>query len=68
MRRCMWLGYTPQIIFFFFYYNLNLVIFWTFLYLESDLPVGGITFINTLSSSTKNKSVLAIEFDIQLIN
>ena len=25
-------------------YNLNLVIFWTFLHLESGLPVGGIVF------------------------
>ena len=25
-------------------YNFNLVIFWTFLHLESDLPVGGIVF------------------------
>ena len=41
LKICMWLGYTPQIIFF---YNLNLVIFWTFLHLESDLPVGGIVF------------------------
>ena len=42
---CIWLGYTPQINFcHFFFYNLNLVIFWTFLHLESDLPVGGIVF------------------------
>ena len=27
-----------------FFYNLNLVIFLTFLHLESDLPVGGIVF------------------------
>ena len=27
-----------------FFYNLNLVIFWTFLHLESDIPVGGIVF------------------------
>ena len=26
------------------FYNLNLDIFWTFLHLESDLPVGGIVF------------------------
>ena len=26
------------------FYNLNLVIIWTFLHLESDLPVGGIVF------------------------
>ena len=42
LKICMWLGYTPQINFsHFFFYNLNLVIFWTFLHLESDLPVGG---------------------------
>ena len=40
----MWLGYTPRLIFVTFFYNLNLVIFWTFLNLESDLPVGGIVF------------------------
>ena len=45
LRICMWLGYTPQINFFhFFFYNLNIVIFWTFLHLESGLPVGGIVF------------------------
>ena len=45
LKICMWLGYTPQINFcHFFFYNLNLVIFWTFLLLESDLPVGGIVF------------------------
>ena len=27
-----------------FFYNFNLVIFWTFLHLESDLSVGGIVF------------------------
>ena len=44
-KICMWLGYTPQINFcHFFFHNLNLVIFWTFLHLESDLPVGGIVF------------------------
>ena len=37
LKICMWLGYTPQI-------NLNLVIFWTFLHLESGLPVEGIVF------------------------
>ena len=41
----MWLGYTPQINFCHFFYNLNLVIFWTFLHLESGLPVGGIVFL-----------------------
>ena len=46
LKICMWLGYTPQINFCHFFYNLNLVIFWTFLHLESDLhvPVGGIVF------------------------
>ena len=46
LKICMWLGYTPQINFchFFIFYNLNLVIFWTFLHLESDLPVWGIVF------------------------
>ena len=33
-----------QINFCLFFYNLNLVSFWTFLHLESDLPVGGIVF------------------------
>ena len=37
LKICMW-------------YNLNIVIFWTFLHLESDLPVGG---INTFSSFSK---------------
>ena len=40
LKICMWLGYTPQIDFFHFFYNLNL----TFLHLESELPVGGIMF------------------------
>ena len=44
LKICMWYGYTPQINFCHFFYNLNLVIFWTFLHLESDLPVGGIVF------------------------
>ena len=45
LKICMWLGYTPQINFCHFFYNLKLVIFWTFLHLESDcLPVGGIVF------------------------
>ena len=44
LKICMWLGYTPQINFCHFFYNLNLVIFLTFLHLESDLPVGGIVF------------------------
>ena len=45
LKICMWLGYTPQINFcHFFFHNLNLVIFWTFLHLESGLPVGGIVF------------------------
>ena len=43
-KICMWLGYTPQINFCHFFLHLNLVIFWTFLHLESDLPVGGIVF------------------------
>ena len=33
-----------RLIFVTFFLNLNLVIFWTFLHLESDLPVGGIVF------------------------
>ena len=45
LKICIWLGYTNQINFCqFFFYNLNLVIFWTFLHLESDLRVGGIVF------------------------
>ena len=44
LKICMWLGNTPQINFCHFFYNLNLVIFWTFLHLESGLPVGGIVF------------------------
>ena len=44
LKISIWLGYTPQINFFSLFYNLNLVIFWTFLHLESDLPVGGIVF------------------------
>ena len=44
LKICMWLGYTPQIIFVTFFYNLNLVIFWTFLHFESDLPDVGIVF------------------------
>ena len=43
LKICMWLGYTLQINLSLFY-NLNLVIFWTVLHLESDLPVGGIVF------------------------
>ena len=39
LKICMWLGYTPQINFCHFFYNLNLVIFWTFLHLENDLPI-----------------------------
>ena len=46
LKICMWLGYNPQINFCHFFYNLKLpvVIFWTFLHLESGLPVGGIVF------------------------
>ena len=45
LKICMWLGYILlRLIFVTFFYNLNLVIFWTFLHLESDLPVGGIVF------------------------
>ena len=44
LKICMWLGYTPQINFCHFFLNLNLVIFWMFLHLESGLPVGGIVF------------------------
>ena len=44
LKICMWLGYTCQINFCHFFYNLNLVVFWTFLHLESGLPVGGIVF------------------------
>ena len=43
LKICMRLGYTPQINFYHFFYNLT-VIFWTFLHLESGLPVGGIVF------------------------
>ena len=39
LKICMWLGYTPQINFCHFF-----TIFWTFLHLESGLPVGGIVF------------------------
>ena len=44
LKICMWFGYNPWIIFRHFFHNLNLVIFWTFLHLENDLPVGGIVF------------------------
>ena len=46
LKICMWLGYTPQINFCHFLsnLNLNLVIFLTFSYPESELPVGGIVF------------------------
>ena len=49
LKICMWLGYTPQINFCHIFYNLkflNLVIFFffTFLHLESGLPVWGIVF------------------------
>ena len=42
LKICMWLGYTgtPQINFCHFF----LQFYWTFLHLESDLPVGGIMF------------------------
>ena len=43
LKICMCLGYTPQINFCHFFYNLNYVI-WTFSHLESDLPAGGIVF------------------------
>ena len=42
LKICMWLGYASQINFCHFFYNLNIVIFGTFLHLESGLPVGGI--------------------------
>ena len=42
--QTLWLGYTPQIYFCHFFYNMNLVIFWAFLHLESDLSVWGIVF------------------------
>ena len=45
LKICMWLGYTPQIDFCHFFLQFELiVIFWTFLLFESDLPVGGIVF------------------------
>ena len=53
LKICMWLVYTPQINFCHFFYNLNLVIFWTFLHLESDLLVGGIVFHKHISSLNK---------------
>ena len=53
IRSTLWLGYTPQINFCYFFYNLNLVIFWTVLHLESDLPVGGIVFHKNTFSSLK---------------
>ena len=43
LRIYMWLGYTPQINFVTFL-QFELSHFWTFLHLESDLPVGGIVF------------------------
>ena len=44
LKICMWLGYTPQINFCHFFLQFELSHFWTFLHLESDLPVGGIVF------------------------
>ena len=41
LKICMWLGYTPQIKFCHFFLQFELSLFWTFLHLESDLPVGG---------------------------
>ena len=43
LKICMCLGYTPQINFCHFFLQFELShFFWTFLHLESDLPVGGI--------------------------
>ena len=45
LKICMCLGYTPQINFCHFFLQFELShFFWTFLHLESDLPVGGIVF------------------------
>ena len=45
LKICMWLGYILQINFFNFFLQFELShFFWTFLHLESDLPVGGIVF------------------------
>ena len=41
LKICMWLGYTPQIIFFL---QVELFNFQTLSHLESDVPVGGIVF------------------------
>ena len=41
LKICMWLGYTPHINFVNF---LQFELFWAFLHLESDLPVGSIVF------------------------
>ena len=44
LKICIWLGYTPEINFCHFFLQFELSNFWTFLHLESDLPVGGIVF------------------------
>ena len=77
LNICMWLGYTPQINFCHFFYNLNLVIFWTFLHLESGLPVGGIVFhkhiflvnlkFNVISSLAFVRSLICVWGLISLI-
>ena len=42
-HACGW-DILLRLIFVTFFYNLYIVIFWTFLHLESDLPVGDIVF------------------------
>ena len=44
LKLCRHCDHALKINFCHFFYNLNLVNFWTFLHLESDLPVGGIVF------------------------
>ena len=39
LKICMWLGYTPQIIFVSLFLQFELSHFWTFLHLKSGLPV-----------------------------
>ena len=43
LKICMWLGILLRLIFVTFL-QFELSHFWTFLHLESDLPVGGIVF------------------------
>ena len=53
LKICMWLGYTPQINFRRFFTQFEIShFFFTFLHLESDLPVTlpAKCFINTFSS------------------